>query len=70
MVLAPRWDGTRRLLRTPLVLAPLALVYGLLLAWSWQPDTFSLVLPGSWAEGFKGGRCGRPGARCCRQHAR
>ncbi|PRW60847.1 ABA DEFICIENT chloroplastic-like isoform X3 [Chlorella sorokiniana] len=55
MVLAPRWDGTRRLLRSPLVLAPLALVYGLLLAWSWQPDTFSLILPGSWAEGFKGG---------------
>lgn len=54
MVLAPRWSGTRRLVRSPLVLAPLALVYGLLLAWSWQPDTFSLILPGSWAEGLKG----------------
>ena len=66
MVVAPRWDGTRRLLRSPLVLAPLALVYGLLLAWSWQPDTFSLILPGSWAEGFKGewGRGG--GRRACK----
>lgn len=55
MALAPRWAVTRRLVRSPLVLVPLALVYGLLLAWSWQPDTFNLVLPGSLAEGFKGG---------------
>jgi len=25
------------------------------LSWSWQPDTFSLILPGSLADGFKGG---------------
>ena len=56
MALAPRWSVTRRAVRSPLVLAPLALVYGLLLCWSWQPDTFSLVLPGSWGEGFKGAR--------------
>ncbi|EFN59898.1 hypothetical protein CHLNCDRAFT_132919 [Chlorella variabilis] len=55
MVLLPRWSVTRRLVRSPLVLLPLIAVYGLLLAWSWQPDTFSLVLPGSLAEGFKGG---------------
>ncbi|KAL4427483.1 hypothetical protein ABPG77_000772 [Micractinium sp. CCAP 211/92] len=55
MALAPRWSGTRAAVRSPLVLAPICVVYGLLLAWSWQPDTFSLVLPGSWAEGFKGG---------------
>lgn len=54
MALLPRWSVTRRLTRSPLVLAPLALVYGLLLVWSWQPDTLSLILPGSLADGLKG----------------
>ncbi|KAI3429270.1 hypothetical protein D9Q98_005367 [Chlorella vulgaris] len=54
MVLLPRWSVTRRVVRSPLVLGPLALVYGLLLVWSWQPDTLSLILPGSLAEGIKG----------------
>jgi hypothetical protein len=30
-------------------------MYGILLTWSWQPDTFSLILPGNLADGFKGG---------------
>ncbi|KAG1665276.1 hypothetical protein FOA52_015853 [Chlamydomonas sp. UWO 241] len=34
---------------------PLALGYGLLLANSWSPDTFSILLPGSLADGLKGG---------------
>ena len=54
MVLLPKWSGTRRLVRSPLVLAPLGLVYGLLLVWSWQPDSLSLILPGSLTEGLKG----------------
>ena len=55
MVLLPKWSVTRRLVRSSVVLAPLGLVYGLLLIWSWQPDTFSLILPGSLADGLKGG---------------
>lgn len=62
MVLLPRWSVTRRVVRSPLVLVPLAAVYGVLLCWSWQPDTFSLILPGSWAEGFKG--TSRPHPAC------
>ncbi|KAH7620991.1 putative Protein MAO HUZI 4, chloroplastic [Nannochloris sp. 'desiccata'] len=31
------------------------LAYGILLGWSWQPDTFSLILPGNLADGLKGG---------------
>ena len=52
MVLLPRWRCTRVLLRSPLVLAPLAAMYGVLLQRSWNPDTFSLVLPGSWEAGL------------------
>lgn len=55
MAALPRWQGTRRLVSNPLCIVPVALAYGMLLYWSWQPDTFSLILPGSWAEGFKGG---------------
>lgn len=55
MVLLPRWSVTRRLVRSPLVLAPPGAVYGLLLIWSWQPDSLSLILPGSLADGLKGG---------------
>ena len=54
MVLLPKWSVTRRLVRSPLVLAPLGLVYGLLLVWSWQPDSLSLILPGSLADGLTG----------------
>lgn len=55
MAAAPRWRFTQRLLRSPWTLVPVALAYGVLLSWSWQPDTFSLILPGSLADGFKGG---------------
>lgn len=52
VVLLPRWRRTQQLMRSPLVVAPLAIVYGFLLWQSWSPDTFSLVLPGSWKEGL------------------
>jgi hypothetical protein len=55
MIIAPKWHRTQQIMRSPLCLMPIALVYGILLAWSWQPDTFSLILPGSFAEGVKGG---------------
>jgi hypothetical protein len=36
--------------------APLALLYVVLLALSWQPDTVSLMLPGSLEEGLRTGQ--------------
>jgi hypothetical protein len=54
MVLAPNWERTQRLMRPVAVLLPLAATYGLLLWCSWETDTFSLILPGSWEEGIKG----------------
>ena len=55
MVIFPCWKRTRQLMQSPWVIAPIAIAYGIILAWSWQPDTFSLILPGSWEEGFKSG---------------
>jgi hypothetical protein len=55
MVLLPRWRGTRRVMATPLSLVPVGVAYAVLLAWSWQPDTLALVLPGSWEQGLVGG---------------
>lgn len=54
MVVAPRWQRTQQLMRRASVLLPLAAAYGFLLLCSWESDTFSLILPGSWEEGFKG----------------
>ncbi|KAK9842571.1 hypothetical protein WJX81_006808 [Elliptochloris bilobata] len=42
-------------MRSDLHFVPLALLYLYLLVHSWEPDTLSLILPGSLAEGFKGG---------------
>lgn len=55
MVLLPHWKVTQRIMKSLLSLFPLAIIYGILLTWSWQPDTFSLILPGSLADGLKGG---------------
>ncbi|KAK9818332.1 hypothetical protein WJX72_010722 [[Myrmecia] bisecta] len=55
MLLLPYWRPTRRIVRHDATFAPLALAYLFLLAHSWQPDTWSLILPGSFAEGFTGG---------------
>ena len=54
MAAAPRWRATQRLASSIVPLLPLAAVYGVLLAWSWAPDTVQLVLPGSLAEGLSG----------------
>ena len=59
LLAAPRWVATRRLMRSGAVLLPLGLAYGLLLAWSWRPDTFSILMPGSWADGLRGAPSGR-----------
>lgn len=53
MVLLPRWHRTRQLVRSPLVVVPLAVMYGVLLYQSWSPDVFSLLLPGSLEAGLK-----------------
>lgn len=55
MTVLPRWRPTQRLLDTPLVLAPLAAAYGVLLLQSWSPDTVGLILPGSWEAGLSRG---------------
>ena len=57
MMAARGWRHTQELVRPPTVLLPLALAYAALLLCSWEPDTFSLILPGSWEEGFKGKWC-------------
>lgn len=54
MILAPHFQQTYRVMRSIWVLTPLALAYGVLLWFSWEADTLSLILPGSWEEGFKG----------------
>ncbi len=54
MILAPDWQGTQRLLRPDAIFVPLAVTYGVLLARSWSPDTLSLMMPGSFRQGFAG----------------
>ena len=57
MALAPRAPLTSALAsRAEAALAPLCLLYLALLVTSWSPDTMSVLLPGSLAEGLSGGR--------------
>lgn len=42
------------MLRSDVIFVPLAVAYLVLLLQSWQPDTLSLMMPGSLAEGFEG----------------
>lgn len=56
ILLAPRWRSAYRLLISDVILLPLVAVYIELLARSWQPDTLSLMMPGSLADGFAGGK--------------
>lgn len=57
MALAPRARLTSSLAsRAEAALAPLCLLYLLLLFTSWSPDTMSVLLPGSLAEGLSGGK--------------
>ena len=50
-----RGRASRHLLRSLRPFAPLAVLYVVLLALSWQPDTVSLMLPGSLEEGLRTG---------------
>jgi len=56
MALAPRAPLTSALAsRAEAALSPLCALYLALLATSWSPDTMSVLLPGSLAEGLAGG---------------
>eukprot|EP00884_Botryococcus_braunii_P021381 jgi/Botrbrau1/7927/Bobra.9_2s0091.2 len=55
MLVAPRSKRTKKVASSNLIFVPIALAYGYLLFYSWQPDTFSLILPGSLKAGFSGG---------------
>eukprot|EP00892_Ulva_mutabilis_P004120 jgi/Ulvmu1/207/UM001_0211.1 len=60
MAFAPRAALTERLLSGAKSLIPLAVLYGVLLAASWTPDTLSTLLPGDLVEGTKAALAGRP----------
>ena len=51
MALKPHAKITRDLLAGARTLVPLALIYTLLLAASWSPDSLKLLLPGSFSQG-------------------
>ncbi|KAI8475413.1 MAG: hypothetical protein J3K34DRAFT_517436 [Monoraphidium minutum] len=55
MALAPHSAAARRASRSNAPYVILALAYGAVLGASWQADTLQLMMPGSWAEGLKGG---------------
>lgn len=52
---APFVRGLVRVLRHDEIFVPIAIAYFVLLMASWQPDTLSLMMPGSLAEGISGG---------------
>lgn len=54
MMLLPKWQKTRQIISSAKSYVPLALAYTALLIASWQPDTMSLILPGSLNEGLSG----------------
>ena len=54
MACRPHWQATKRAMSSSLIFVPVALAYTLLLAHSWEPDTLSLILPGSLREGLAG----------------
>lgn len=56
MALVPNTSLARRAARSNVPYVVIAIAYGVVLAASWQADTLSLMMPGSWADGFKG-RC-------------
>ncbi|KAJ9534796.1 hypothetical protein QJQ45_017216, partial [Haematococcus lacustris] len=55
MVLTPRLRAVQQLMTSLWVFAPVALIYLGLLAYSWTPDTLSILFPGSLQEGLSGG---------------
>lgn len=78
MILLPRALAVRRFMQSYWAFAPLALAYAALLAYSYTPDTLSLLLPGSLEAGLTGARappvheaaascsCAAVGASCCK----
>jgi len=57
LALLPRaWAVTQGVARTRWPLVALALAYAVLLAASWEPDTLSLMMPGSLSEGLSAGK--------------
>ncbi|GBF97735.1 hypothetical protein Rsub_10899 [Raphidocelis subcapitata] len=53
--LAPASQAARRVARSNIPYVLIGLAYGVVLLASWQADTLALMMPGSWADGFKGG---------------
>jgi len=56
VMLLPPAAWRRRAVASLWTYAPLAALYLALLALSWEADTLSLMLPGSWEEGLRSGR--------------
>jgi hypothetical protein len=54
ILLAPWWRSAYRMLISDVIFLPLIAAYIVLLVRSWQPDTLSLMMPGSLADGFAG----------------
>lgn len=55
MIVAPLARITQRVIKSNTAYVPIALAYVYLLAISWQPDSLSLILPGSLQAGLVGG---------------
>eukprot|EP00878_Enallax_costatus_P003531 GHUV01003745.1.p1 GENE.GHUV01003745.1~~GHUV01003745.1.p1 ORF type:complete len:274 (+),score=56.20 GHUV01003745.1:251-1072(+) len=55
MLIAPGAEITQRSARSNTPVIAIAVLYGIVLLASWSTDTMHLMMPGSLAEGFKGG---------------
>lgn len=54
MICRPQWPTTKRVMGSSFIFIPVALAYTVLLAFSWEPDTLALILPGSLQAGLSG----------------
>lgn len=73
MAVAPQRQWVRSTIESLWFIAPVALAYLFLLAISWQPDTLSLMMPGSIEEGIASGDFAPlkpPGGMCTPSAAR
>lgn len=57
MILLPRVAAVRKGMQSYWLFAPLAIVYFVLMAYAWTPDTLSTLMPGNLAAGLSG-MCG------------
>lgn len=64
MLVAPAWKWTIKLVDSELIYTPIAAAYVFLLIHSWEPDTLSLIMPGS----LKAGLSGEPDVVACLNH--